>query len=149
MYIGNLNWYFAVSFLTYPNRCMLPLESRGCFFNLFILSLSLCNVHGLHDKHLLNKWIPIIFLHWRVKCNYQQIVLTLLLSLGIVDIAEKSVEMAQEEYFPSGLNIYGMSVMSQGSHRYLSHLILSSTYKIVITLPLQAQSLRPFLRPAS
>lgn len=97
MYIGNLNWYFAVSFLTYPNRCMLPLESRGCFFNLFILSLSLCNVHGLHDKHLLNKWIPIIFLHWRVKCNYQQIVLTLLLSLGIVDIAEKSVEMAQEE----------------------------------------------------
>ena len=100
MYIGNLNQYFAVSFLTYPNRCMLPLESRGCFFNLFILSLTLCNVHGLHDKYLLNKWIPIIFLHWRVKCNDQQSqqrVLTLLLLLGIGDIAEKSVEMAQEE----------------------------------------------------
>lgn len=100
MYIGNLNRYFAVSFLTYPNRCMLPLESRGCFFNLFILSLTLCNLHGLHDKYLLNKWIPIIFLHWRVKCNDQQSqqrVLTLLLLLGIGDIAEKSVEMAQEE----------------------------------------------------
>lgn len=100
MYIGNLNWYLAVSFLTYPNRCMLPLESRGCFFNLFILSLTLCNVHGLHDKYLLNKWIPIIFLNWRVKCNAQQSqqrVLTLLLLLGIGDIAEKSVEMAQEE----------------------------------------------------
>ena len=45
------------------------------------------------------------------------------------------------EYFPSGLDIYGMSVMPQGSHRYLSHLILSSTYKIVIILPLQTQSL--------
>ena len=144
MYIGNLNWYLAVSFLTYPNRCMLPLESRGCFFNLFILSLTLCNVHGLHDKYLLNKWIPIIFLHWRVKCNDQQSqqrVLTLLLLLGIGDIAEKSGDGIGREYFPSGLDIYGMSVMSQGSHRYLSHLILSSTYKIVIILPLQTQSL--------
>lgn len=92
-----MNWYFAASFLIYPNRCMLSLESRGCFFNLFILSLSLCNAHGLHDKHLLNKWIPIILLHWRVQCNDQQIVLTLLLSLGVGDIAEKSVEMAQED----------------------------------------------------
>lgn len=30
------------------------------------------------------------------------------------------------QYFPSGLDIYGMSVTSQGSNRYLSHPMLSS-----------------------
>lgn len=41
-------------------------------------------------------------------------------------------DCTEREHFPSELNIYGMSIMSQGFNRYFSHLILPKTCKIVI-----------------
>lgn len=76
-----------------------------------------------------------------MQCNDQQIVLTLLLSLGVENVAEKSVEMAQEDsIFHLELKYYGMSVMCKVLiDTYLPDSFIS--LKGVIILPLQTQNL--------